>query len=203
MSKDSLRIKITYNSKSLTVDLQRNKPFKILREKTQSFFFPLPQYYSFFEKKTDLTPLESKNLGEIFGTRNLIILTLKESNPYVQSKLKESNNSKKKFCNECDNNNEVSYYCRECNTFICKACRLDSENGKHYTHPIVQLFDDNDNKGLKKKLMTANTILNENSPIVTSNNSGNPIISVKNEKNNGDWILTSCHEIILSFINKK
>ena len=152
MSKDSLRIKITYNSKSLTVDLQRNKPFKILREKTQSFFFPLPQYYSFFEKKTDLTPLESKNLGEIFGTRNLIILTLKESNPYVQSKLKESNNSKKKFCNECENNNEVSYYCRECNTFICKACRLDSENGKHYTHPIVQLFDDNDNKGLKRNV---------------------------------------------------
>ena len=103
MSKDSIRIKITYNSKSLTVDLQRNKPFKILREKTQSFFFPLPQYYSFFEKKTDLTPLESKNLGEIFGTRNLIILTLKESNPYIQSKLKESNTSKKKFCNECDN----------------------------------------------------------------------------------------------------
>ena len=97
MSKDSIRIKITYNSKSLTVDLQRNKPFKILREKTQSFFFPLPQYYSFFEKKTDLTPLESKNLGEIFGTRNLIILTLKESNPYIQSKLKESNTSKKNF----------------------------------------------------------------------------------------------------------
>ena len=83
MSKDSLRIKITYNSKSLTVDLQRNKPFKILREKTQSFFFPLPQYYSFFEKKTDLTPLESKNLGEIFGTRNLIILTIKESKNFV------------------------------------------------------------------------------------------------------------------------
>ena len=152
MSKDSIRIKITYNSKSLTVDLQRNKPFKILREKTQSFFFPLPQYYSFFEKKTDLTSLESKNLGEIFGTRNLIILTLKESNPYIQSKLKESNTSKKKFCNECDNNNEVSYYCRECNTFICKVCRLDSENGKHYTHPIVQLFDDNDNKGLKRNV---------------------------------------------------
>ena len=48
-----------------------------------------------------------------------------------------------------------------------------------------------------------NTISTAPSPIVTSNNSGNPIISVKNEKNNGDWILTSCHEIILSFINKK
>ena len=152
MNKDSLKVKIIYNSKNLTVDLQRNKPFKILREKTQSFFFPLPQYYSFYEKKIDLTPLEDKPLGEVFGTRNLIILTIKESNPYIQTKAKSSNFSKKKFCTECNNNNEVSYYCRECNAFICKACRLDAENGKHYNHPIVQLFDDNDNKGLKRNV---------------------------------------------------
>ena len=152
MNKDSIKIKISYNGKSLTVEVQRNKPFKILREKTQSFFFPLPQYYSFFEKKTDLTPLEDKNLGEIFGTRNLIILSLKESNPYIQSKLKDSNETKKKLCTECENNNEVSYYCRGCNAFICKACRLDSEKGEHYNHPIVQLFDDNDNKGLKRNI---------------------------------------------------
>ena len=152
MNKDSLKVKIIYNSKNLTVDLQRNKQFKILREKTQSFFFPLPQYYSFYEKKIDLTPLEDKPLGEVFGTRNLIILTIKESNPYIQTKAKSSNFSKKKICIECNNNNEVSYYCRECNAFICKACRLDAENGKHYNHPIVQLFDDNDNKGLKRNV---------------------------------------------------
>ena len=152
MSKDSLKIKITYNGKSLTVDVPRNKPFKILREKTQSFFFPLPQNYSYFEKKIDLTPLEDKNLGEIFGTRNLIILTLKESNPYIQSKFKESNSAKKQICAECDNNNEVSYYCRDCNTFICKACRLNEENGKHYSHELVQLFDNNDNKGVKRNV---------------------------------------------------
>ena len=149
MNKDSLKVKIIYNGKNLTVDLQRNKPFKILRDKTQSFFFPLPQYYSYFEKKVDLTPLEDKNLGDIFGTRNMVILTIKESNPYTQSKLKSSNLSKKKICNECENNNEVSYYCREC----------DSENGKHYNHPIVQLFDDNDNKGLKRNVELYKQIL--------------------------------------------
>jgi len=159
MNKDSLKVKIIYNGKNLTVDLQRNKPFKILRDKTQSFFFPLPQYYSYFEKKVDLTPLEDKNLGDIFGTRNMVILTIKESNPYTQSKLKSSNLSKKKICNECENNNEVSYYCRECNNFICKKCRLDSENGKHYNHPIVQLFDDNDNKGLKRNVELYKQIL--------------------------------------------
>ena len=40
-------------------------------------------------------------------------------------------------------------------------------------------------------------------PSVTSNNSGNPLISVNKEKKNGDRILISCHEINLSFINKK
>ena len=48
-----------------------------------------------------------------------------------------------------------------------------------------------------------NTTSTAPSPIQTSNNTGNPIISVKNDNNNRDWILTSCHEIKLSFINKK
>ena len=48
-----------------------------------------------------------------------------------------------------------------------------------------------------------NTISTAPSPIVTSNNSGNPLISVNKEKKNGDRILISCHEINLSFINKK
>ena len=46
-----------------------------------------------------------------------------------------------------------------------------------------------------------NTISTAPSPIVTSNNSGNPLISVNKEKKNGDRILISCHEINLSFIN--
>ena len=48
-----------------------------------------------------------------------------------------------------------------------------------------------------------NTVSTAPSPIVTSNNSGNPLISVNKEKKNGDRILISCHEINLSFINKK
>jgi len=48
-----------------------------------------------------------------------------------------------------------------------------------------------------------NTISTAPSPIVTSNNNTNPIISVNKDKNNGDWILTLCHEINLTFINKK
>ena len=51
MLKDSIKIKITFNGKNLTVDIPKTKPLKILRDKSQSFFFPLPQYYSFFEKK--------------------------------------------------------------------------------------------------------------------------------------------------------
>jgi hypothetical protein len=48
-----------------------------------------------------------------------------------------------------------------------------------------------------------NTISTAPSSIVTSNNNTNPIISVNKYKYNGDWILTLCHEINLTFINKK
>ena len=80
MNKDSIKIKIIFNGKNLTVDVPKNKPFKILREKVHAFFYPLPQNYAFFEKKEDLTTVEDKLLGDIFGARNLIILTLKEIN---------------------------------------------------------------------------------------------------------------------------
>ena len=48
-----------------------------------------------------------------------------------------------------------------------------------------------------------NTTSSSPSSNLTANNSGNPIISVQTDKKNGDWILTSCHEINISFINKK
>ena len=104
-----------------------------------------------FEKKEDLSTVEDKLLGDIFGARNLIILTLKEINS--NTKLV---NSQKKFCKECttenQGTNEISYYCRDCNSFICKSCRLNSESGKHYNHSIIQLFDNTDNKGTKRNV---------------------------------------------------
>lgn len=151
MNKDSsIKIKIIYNGKNLTVDVPKNKPFKILREKAHAFFYPLPQYYSFFEKKEEMNSVEEKLLGDIFGARNLIILTIKEIN-------NNSNNNKinKTFCKECVDNqgqNEISYYCRDCNSFICKSCRLNSESGKHYNHSIIQLFDNTDNKSIKRNV---------------------------------------------------
>ena len=151
MNKDSIKIKIIYNGKSLTVDVPKNKPFKILREKAHAFFYPLPQYYSFFEKKEEMNEVEEKLLGDIFGTRNLIILTIKE----INNNLNNNNKLNKIFCKECTDNqsqNEISYYCRDCNSFICKSCRLNSESGKHYNHSIIQLFDNNDNKGTKRNI---------------------------------------------------
>ena len=151
MNKDSIKIKIIYNGKSLTVDVPKNKPFKILREKAHAFFYPLPQNYSFFEKKEEMNEVEEKLLGDIFGTRNLIILTIKE----INNNLNNNNKLNKIFCKECTDNqsqNEISYYCRDCNSFICKSCRLNSESGKHYNHSIIQLFDNNDNKGTKRNI---------------------------------------------------
>ena len=153
MYKDSIKIKIIYNGKNLTVEVPKNKKFKILREKAQAFFYPLPQQYTFYEKKVDLGTVEEKLLGQIFGTRNLIILTIKEINTSTMNS-KQSAGSKKLCteCNESDGSHEVAYYCRECNSFICKACRLNSENGAHYNHSIIQLFDNSDNKGIKRNV---------------------------------------------------
>ena len=97
--------------------------------------------------------VEDKLLGNIFGTRNLIILTIKENNNNSANIIQ--NNTPKIFCKECVENqgtNEVSYYCRDCNSFICKVCRLNSESGQHYNHSIIQLFDNNDNKGTKRNI---------------------------------------------------
>ena len=160
MNKDSIKIKIIYNGKNLTVDIPKNKPFKILREKVHAFFYPLPQNYTFFEKKVELNMIEDKILGDIFGTRNLIILTIKEVNNY--SSIHKLKNNEKKLCKECNGNegtNEISYYCRDCNLFICKNCRLNSENGNHYNHSIIQLFDNSENKGIKRNVELYKQIL--------------------------------------------
>ena len=70
---------------------------------------------------------------------------------------------------------------------------------------LKEFFDTDKEKKEKNNFSNSptNTISTATSPILTSNNSANPIISAKNEKNNGDWVLISCHEINLSFINKK
>lgn len=167
MNKDSIKIKILYNGKNLTVDVAKNKPFKILREKAHAFFYPLPQNYSFYEKKEELNNVEEKLLGDIFGTRTLIILTIKEINT---NNIKLDNNQKK-FCKECTDNqgsNEISYYCRDCNSFICKICRLNSESGRHYNHSIIQLFDNNDNKGTKRNVELYKQLLMNDINIVKS-----------------------------------
>ena len=180
MNKDSVKIKIIYNGKNLTVDIPKNKPFKILREKAHAFFYPLPQYYSFYEKKEELSAVEDKLLGDIFGTRTLIILTIKEiNNNSFNSKL---NTNPKKFCKECTDNqgsNEISYYCRDCNEFICKSCRLNSE-GKHYNHSIIQLFDNSDNKGTKRNVELYKQLLMNDINVVK--NKINKCNSLKNNK---------------------
>ena len=77
MNKDSIKIKIIYNGKSLTVDVPKNKPFKILREKAHTFFYPLPQNYSFYEKKEELNTVEEKLLGDIFKEALSMLLNVK------------------------------------------------------------------------------------------------------------------------------
>lgn len=158
MNNDHIKIKMIYNGKTVTVELPKNKPFKLLREKAYHFFYPFPQNYIFYEKKMPLNINEDKSFGNIFGTRNSIILTIKETNNNL---IDNQNNFIKKICKECqqEKENETFYYCRDCNLFICKSCRLNSESGKHYEHSIVQLFEINDSKGIKRNIELYKQIL--------------------------------------------
>ena len=152
MIQDNIKIKIIFNGKNLTVDVPKSKPFKMLRDKIHAFFYPLPQTYSFYEKKSELNINEDKLFGEIFGARNQIILTIKETqnNSAITKNTNKSKNDL--ICEECsETKNEVTYFCRDCNKFICKSCRLNPE-GTHYSHDIIQLFNNTDNKGVKRNI---------------------------------------------------
>ena len=152
MIHDNVKIKIIFNGKSLTVEVPKSKPFKILRDKVHAFFYPLPQTYSFFEKKSELNINEDKLFGEIFGARNQIILTIKETQNYSTTTKNTNQTKNNLICEECSEaKNEVTYFCRDCNKFICKSCRLNSE-GAHYNHDIIQLFNNNDDKGVKRNI---------------------------------------------------
>ena len=66
---------------------------------------------------------------------------------------------------------------------------------------LKELFS-NDKKMILSNVSTP-TVSTSPSPIITSNNNNSILsVSTKNGKNQGEWILTPCNEIKLSFIKK-
>ena len=75
-------------------------------------------------------------------------------------------------------------------------------NYKHFLYTDKDIKTENEKNQKKIQTSPTNTVSTSPSSIAETKKKTNPLISEKNNKNR-DRILTSCHEINLSFINKK
>ena len=217
---DLIKIKMSYEDKSLTLNLPKNKPFKILTEKAQTFLFhPKNKEYDFYDKLKLINENESKTLGEVFGVRNNVVLKLSDKNykNNNNNRPKKLNNSRSKspdsntenYCKECSskkniNNCNIAYFCRECNCFLCKNCRLEKVNGEHYSHNVLQLFNSTDAKNSKKNTeLYKQLLLKDINALKNKLNQMN--IQQKNKTDSVVWkkILTEKVDLIYKLLNKK
>ena len=173
---EKIKITINYYKKSFTIDINRTLKINYLREKALKTFYPISNTFYMFFKNQDLTPLENKSLSEVFGIKNKININLINYNDYENlPKITTKNNLKK--CNECNELKELVYYCRECNEFFCKDCRVNPEN-KHYNHNLIQLFN-SENSTNKNIELYKHLLISEINNI--KNNEIKKIIEYKNE----------------------
>ena len=140
-----IKITIQYYNKSITLDLPPNRLIRTLREKAVSYFYPINQSFYMFYQNQDLTHVENKTIGEIFGVKNMVKVKLISSDDKENFPKDIFSNQPKKDCNECNEKKFLNYYCRDCNMFICKDCRIQKRN-RHYQHRIIQLFQENEIK---------------------------------------------------------
>jgi hypothetical protein len=173
---EKIKITINYYKKSITIDINRSLKINFLREKALKTFYPISNTFYMFFKNQDLTPLENKSLSEVFGIKNNININLINYNDYENlPKITTKNNLKN--CNECNELKELVYYCRECNEFFCKDCRINPEN-KHYNHNLIQLFN-SENSTNKNIELYKHLLISEINNI--KNNEIKKIIEYKNE----------------------
>ena len=143
MSSSKIKVIIQYYKKSITLDLPPNRTLSTLREKAVSYFYPINHPFIMFYQNQDLTYIENKTIGEVFGVKNIVTVKLVSSNDKENFPKDIYSNKPKKTCVECDEQKFLNYYCRDCNKFICKECRISKEC-KHYIHRIIQLFKENE-----------------------------------------------------------
>ena len=140
-----IKVTIQYYKKTITLDLPQNRPLRTLREKAVSYFYPINQPFYMFYQNQDLTHIENKSLGEVFGIKNIVTVKLVSVNDKDNFPKDIYSNKPNKYCPECNELKFLNYYCRDCNSFICKECRIIPKN-RHYTHRIIQLFKEDEIK---------------------------------------------------------
>ena len=170
-----IKVTIQYYKKSITLDLPPNRPLRTLREKAVSYFYPINQSFIMFYQNQDLTYIEDKTIGEVFGVKNIVTVKLISTNDKENYPKDIYTNKPKNECLECGEKKFLIYYCRDCNKFMCKECRINRETS-HYTHRIIQLFKENE---IKKNIELYKQILQND-----LNNLKNQVKKLQNLENN-------------------
>ena len=140
-----IKITIQYYNKSITLDLPSNRLIRTIREKAVSYFYPINQSFYMFYQNQDLTYVENKTIGDVFGVKNMVKVKLISFDDKENFPKDIFSNQPNKNCHECNEKKFLNYYCRDCNIFLCKDCRIQKRN-RHYQHRIIQLFQENEIK---------------------------------------------------------
>ena len=140
-----IKITIQYYNKSITLDLPSNRLIRTIREKAVSYFYPINQPFYMFYQNQDLTYVENKTIGDVFGVKNMVKVKLISSDDKENFPKDIFSNQPNKNCHECNEKKFLNYYFRYCNIFLCKDCRIQKRN-RHYQHRIIQLFQENEIK---------------------------------------------------------
>lgn len=160
----SIQVTLTYHSSSATILLSPYDKINIIYERSKTLFYPVPHQVTLLYNNHPLTSFNDKDFDEVFYNRKKVNIVLVDFYQEPQRKRSQSpgrgnkspelvkskvpKDSELSFlhvkCRECELNS-VSYYCRDCNMFICKECRL-SEKSNHTTHKLIQIFYDSVNK---------------------------------------------------------
>lgn len=160
----SIQVTLTYHSHSATILLGPFDKISILYERAKTLFYPVPHKVTLLYNNHPLTSFNDKDLDEVFHKRKKVNIVLTDlyqepepkqsQSPGKPSKIPELNKSKipkdssisflNEKCKDCSLNS-VAYYCRDCNYFICKECRL-LEKSSHMMHQLIQIFYDSINK---------------------------------------------------------
>ena len=170
-----IKVTIQYYKKSITLDLPPNRPLRTLREKAVSYFYPINQSFIMFYQNQDLTYIEDKTIGEVFGVKNIVTVKLISTNDKDNYPKDIYTNKPKNECLECGEKKFLIYYCRDCNKFMYKECRINRETS-HYAHRIIQLFKENE---IKKNIELYRQVLQND-----LNNLKNQVKKLQNLENN-------------------
>lgn len=151
-----VKINLEFSGKNVSLELEPYRPIKFIKEKAAKIFYPCNFELKIIHINKDLTPFENVSIGDYFKNKNIISLKLvhiislnsEKTNPTLKKEhidvLNTSGSDKLILC-KCDNE-IISYYCRICNVFLCRNCRM---NERHQLHLSVHVDTDNLEESIK------------------------------------------------------